>query len=126
MEGPGRVPLTFLPSPCVSLGFPATTEALDEVYRVAGIHPSPERSTAAETAFVLNTKKKTFQTPFNSNNNDNNMCLTSCVSSLVLLWLCALGEELRGKISVRKNKKDPRSLLVTFDLRDRKLTYSLQ
>uniref|UniRef100_A0A3Q4AWY7 type I protein arginine methyltransferase n=1 Tax=Mola mola TaxID=94237 RepID=A0A3Q4AWY7_MOLML len=36
------------------------------------------------------------------------------------------GEELRGKITVRKNKKDPRSLLVTFDLRDRKLTYSLQ
>uniref|UniRef100_A0A671VLK9 type I protein arginine methyltransferase n=1 Tax=Sparus aurata TaxID=8175 RepID=A0A671VLK9_SPAAU len=36
------------------------------------------------------------------------------------------GEELKGKITVRKNKKDPRSLLVTFDLRDRKLTYSLQ
>ncbi|XP_071771485.1 protein arginine N-methyltransferase 3 [Centroberyx gerrardi] len=36
------------------------------------------------------------------------------------------GEELRGKITVRKNKKDPRSLLVTFDLRDRKQTYSLQ
>ncbi|CAF99968.1 unnamed protein product, partial [Tetraodon nigroviridis] len=36
------------------------------------------------------------------------------------------GEELQGKITVRKNKKDPRSLLVTFDLRDRKLTYSLQ
>ncbi|XP_033481287.2 protein arginine N-methyltransferase 3 [Epinephelus lanceolatus] len=36
------------------------------------------------------------------------------------------GEELRGKITVRKNKKDPRSLFVTFDLRDRKLTYSLQ
>ncbi|XP_012726240.2 protein arginine N-methyltransferase 3 [Fundulus heteroclitus] len=36
------------------------------------------------------------------------------------------GEELRGKISVRKNKKDPRSLLVTFDLPDRKQTYSLQ
>ncbi|KAM4603038.1 protein arginine N-methyltransferase 3 [Polymixia lowei] len=36
------------------------------------------------------------------------------------------GEELRGKITVRKNKKDPRSLLVTFDLRDRKRTYSLQ
>ncbi|XP_022066110.1 protein arginine N-methyltransferase 3 [Acanthochromis polyacanthus] len=36
------------------------------------------------------------------------------------------GEELKGKISVRKNKKDPRSLLVTFDLQDRKQTYSLQ
>ncbi|XP_041843325.1 protein arginine N-methyltransferase 3 [Melanotaenia boesemani] len=36
------------------------------------------------------------------------------------------GEELQGKISVRKNKKDPRSLLVTIDLRDRKQTYSLQ
>uniref|UniRef100_A0A8C9YVU0 Protein arginine N-methyltransferase 3 n=1 Tax=Sander lucioperca TaxID=283035 RepID=A0A8C9YVU0_SANLU len=36
------------------------------------------------------------------------------------------GEELQGKITVRKNKKDPRSLLVTFDFGDRKLTYSLQ
>ncbi|XP_042342948.1 protein arginine N-methyltransferase 3 [Plectropomus leopardus] len=36
------------------------------------------------------------------------------------------GEELKGKITVRKNKKDPRSLFVTFDLRDRKQTYSLQ
>ncbi|XP_058486328.1 protein arginine N-methyltransferase 3 [Solea solea] len=36
------------------------------------------------------------------------------------------GEELHGKITVRKNKKDPRSLLVTFELRDRKQTYSLQ
>ncbi|XP_054470652.1 protein arginine N-methyltransferase 3 isoform X2 [Anoplopoma fimbria] len=36
------------------------------------------------------------------------------------------GEELRGKITVRKNKKDPRSLWVTFDLGDRKQTYSLQ
>ncbi|XP_034725079.1 protein arginine N-methyltransferase 3 isoform X2 [Etheostoma cragini] len=36
------------------------------------------------------------------------------------------GEELRGKIIVRKNKKDPRSLLVTFVFGDRKLTYSLQ
>ncbi|KAM4743818.1 LOW QUALITY PROTEIN: protein arginine N-methyltransferase 3 [Anableps anableps] len=36
------------------------------------------------------------------------------------------GEELRGKITVRKNKKDPRSLFVTFDLPDRKQTYSLQ
>ncbi|KAI3377355.1 hypothetical protein L3Q82_008559, partial [Scortum barcoo] len=36
------------------------------------------------------------------------------------------GEELQGKITVRKNKKDPRSLLVTFELRDRKLTYGLQ
>lgn len=36
------------------------------------------------------------------------------------------GEELQGRITVRKNKKDPRSLLVTLDVRDRKLTYSLQ
>ncbi|XP_030579979.1 protein arginine N-methyltransferase 3 [Archocentrus centrarchus] len=36
------------------------------------------------------------------------------------------GEELQGKITVRKNKKDPRSLWVTFELRDRKQTYSLQ
>ncbi|XP_069021752.1 protein arginine N-methyltransferase 3 [Embiotoca jacksoni] len=36
------------------------------------------------------------------------------------------GEELKGKITVRKHKRDPRSLLVTFELRDRKLTYGLQ
>uniref|UniRef100_A0A3P9JXS6 Protein arginine N-methyltransferase 3 n=2 Tax=Oryzias latipes TaxID=8090 RepID=A0A3P9JXS6_ORYLA len=36
------------------------------------------------------------------------------------------GEELQGKILVRKNKKDPRALWVTIDLRDRKQTYSLQ
>ncbi|XP_062327725.1 protein arginine N-methyltransferase 3 [Osmerus eperlanus] len=36
------------------------------------------------------------------------------------------GEELRGKVTVRKNRKDPRSLLVTFELQDRKQTYSLQ
>ncbi|XP_047437520.1 protein arginine N-methyltransferase 3 [Mugil cephalus] len=36
------------------------------------------------------------------------------------------GDELKGKITVRKNKKDPRSLLVTFDFGDRKQTYSLQ
>uniref|UniRef100_A0A8D3A6X3 Protein arginine N-methyltransferase 3 n=1 Tax=Scophthalmus maximus TaxID=52904 RepID=A0A8D3A6X3_SCOMX len=36
------------------------------------------------------------------------------------------GEELQGKITVRKNKKDPRSLLVTLELRDRKQTYLLQ
>ncbi|XP_077375539.1 protein arginine N-methyltransferase 3 isoform X2 [Festucalex cinctus] len=36
------------------------------------------------------------------------------------------GEELRGKITLRKNKKDPRSLLVTFELRDRKMTYNVQ
>ncbi|XP_060924326.1 protein arginine N-methyltransferase 3 [Limanda limanda] len=35
------------------------------------------------------------------------------------------GEELQGKINVRKNKKDPRSLLVTLELRDRKQNYSL-
>ncbi|XP_057691675.1 protein arginine N-methyltransferase 3 [Corythoichthys intestinalis] len=36
------------------------------------------------------------------------------------------GEELQGKITVCKNKKDPRSLFVTFDLRDKKLTYCVQ
>ncbi|XP_017282208.1 protein arginine N-methyltransferase 3 [Kryptolebias marmoratus] len=36
------------------------------------------------------------------------------------------GEELQGKITVRKNRKDPRSLFVTLDLGDRKQTYSLQ
>ncbi|KAK5874364.1 hypothetical protein PBY51_019313 [Eleginops maclovinus] len=36
------------------------------------------------------------------------------------------GEELQGKVTVRKNKKDPRSLFVTFEIQDRKLTYSLQ
>ncbi|KAM9766083.1 protein arginine N-methyltransferase 3 [Menidia menidia] len=36
------------------------------------------------------------------------------------------GEDLQGKITVRKNKKDPRSLFVTLNLRDRKQTYSLQ
>ncbi|XP_044000494.1 protein arginine N-methyltransferase 3 isoform X2 [Gambusia affinis] len=36
------------------------------------------------------------------------------------------GEELKGNITVRKNKKDPRSLFVTFDLPGRKQTYNLQ
>ncbi|XP_028294892.1 protein arginine N-methyltransferase 3-like [Gouania willdenowi] len=36
------------------------------------------------------------------------------------------GEELSGTITVRKNKKDPRSLFVTLKLGDRKQTYSLQ
>ncbi|XP_056268600.1 protein arginine N-methyltransferase 3 [Pseudoliparis swirei] len=36
------------------------------------------------------------------------------------------GEELQGKISVCKNKKDPRALWVTFDLPDGKHTYNLQ
>uniref|UniRef100_A0A8C7CLM6 type I protein arginine methyltransferase n=1 Tax=Oncorhynchus kisutch TaxID=8019 RepID=A0A8C7CLM6_ONCKI len=36
------------------------------------------------------------------------------------------GEELHGRITVRKNKKDPRSLFITFDLHDMKQTYSLQ
>uniref|UniRef100_A0A4W5PTA6 Protein arginine methyltransferase 3 n=1 Tax=Hucho hucho TaxID=62062 RepID=A0A4W5PTA6_9TELE len=34
--------------------------------------------------------------------------------------------ELRGRITVRKNKKNPRSLFITFDLHARKQTYSLQ
>ncbi|XP_056134756.1 protein arginine N-methyltransferase 3 isoform X2 [Lampris incognitus] len=36
------------------------------------------------------------------------------------------GEELKGRITVRKNRKDPRSLLVTFDLPDWRQTYSVQ
>ncbi|XP_053722683.1 protein arginine N-methyltransferase 3 [Synchiropus splendidus] len=36
------------------------------------------------------------------------------------------GEEVQGKLTVRKNKKDPRSLLVTLELKDVKQTYSLQ
>lgn len=36
------------------------------------------------------------------------------------------GEELQGKLTVRKNKKDPRSLFVTLELKDLKQTYSLQ
>ncbi|XP_055010363.1 protein arginine N-methyltransferase 3-like [Boleophthalmus pectinirostris] len=40
--------------------------------------------------------------------------------------LCFLGEELKGKIAVRKNQKDPRSLLISIQLPDRKLHYSLQ
>uniref|UniRef100_A0A3B4B5M1 type I protein arginine methyltransferase n=1 Tax=Periophthalmus magnuspinnatus TaxID=409849 RepID=A0A3B4B5M1_9GOBI len=40
--------------------------------------------------------------------------------------LLSTGEELKGKIMVRKNKKDPRSLLISIELPDRKLHYSLQ
>uniref|UniRef100_A0A8C6SNJ4 type I protein arginine methyltransferase n=1 Tax=Neogobius melanostomus TaxID=47308 RepID=A0A8C6SNJ4_9GOBI len=36
------------------------------------------------------------------------------------------GEELKGRISVHKNRKDPRSLLIRLELRDRRLHYSLQ
>ncbi|KAJ7986198.1 hypothetical protein DPEC_G00348300 [Dallia pectoralis] len=36
------------------------------------------------------------------------------------------GEELQGKITIRKNRKDPRSLFITFDLRDKRQTYTLQ
>ncbi|KAM4592573.1 protein arginine N-methyltransferase 3 [Odontesthes bonariensis] len=36
------------------------------------------------------------------------------------------GEELQGKITVRKNKRDPRSLFVTLNIGDRKQTYGLQ
>ncbi|XP_030621704.1 protein arginine N-methyltransferase 3 [Chanos chanos] len=36
------------------------------------------------------------------------------------------GEELPGQITVRKNKKDPRSLLVTLAVADRKQSYSVQ
>uniref|UniRef100_A0A8C8SPL5 type I protein arginine methyltransferase n=1 Tax=Pelusios castaneus TaxID=367368 RepID=A0A8C8SPL5_9SAUR len=36
------------------------------------------------------------------------------------------GEALRGKISVLKNKKDPRSLIITLSVNNTKQTYSLQ
>ncbi|KAL2089070.1 hypothetical protein ACEWY4_015969 [Coilia grayii] len=36
------------------------------------------------------------------------------------------GEDLAGKITVRKNRKDPRALIVTLDIANRKQTYSLQ
>ncbi|XP_042693208.1 protein arginine N-methyltransferase 3 isoform X2 [Centrocercus urophasianus] len=36
------------------------------------------------------------------------------------------GEALRGKITVRKNRKDPRSLVITLLVKDVKQTYSLQ
>lgn len=48
---------------------------------------------------------------------------SNCINTL---FPVLLGEELQGKIAVRKNKKDPRSLLVTLELQDRKQTYSLQ
>ncbi|KAG9335588.1 hypothetical protein JZ751_004426 [Albula glossodonta] len=43
---------------------------------------------------------------------------------------CALkirqGENLQGKITVCKNRKDPRALLVSLTIRDVKQTYSIQ
>uniref|UniRef100_A0A8C0UDQ9 Protein arginine N-methyltransferase 3 n=1 Tax=Cyanistes caeruleus TaxID=156563 RepID=A0A8C0UDQ9_CYACU len=36
------------------------------------------------------------------------------------------GEALRGKITVRKNRKDPRSLFITLSVKDAQQTYSLQ
>ncbi|XP_048340881.1 protein arginine N-methyltransferase 3 isoform X2 [Sphaerodactylus townsendi] len=36
------------------------------------------------------------------------------------------GEELKGKIIIRKNRKDPRSLIITLSVKDVKQTYSLQ
>ncbi|XP_062432502.1 protein arginine N-methyltransferase 3 isoform X3 [Rhea pennata] len=36
------------------------------------------------------------------------------------------GEDLRGKITVCKNRKDPRSLFITLSVKDAKQTYSLQ
>ncbi|XP_030906130.2 protein arginine N-methyltransferase 3 isoform X2 [Melopsittacus undulatus] len=36
------------------------------------------------------------------------------------------GEALRGKITVRKNRKDPRSLFITLSMKDTQQTYSLQ
>jgi hypothetical protein len=46
--------------------------------------------------------------------------------STLFLTSLSLGEELQGMIKVIKNKKDPRSLLVTLSLRDRRQTYMLQ
>ena len=46
--------------------------------------------------------------------------------STLFLTSLSLGEELQGTIKVIKNKKDPRSLLVTLSLRDRRQTYMLQ
>ncbi|XP_009332862.1 PREDICTED: protein arginine N-methyltransferase 3 [Pygoscelis adeliae] len=36
------------------------------------------------------------------------------------------GEALRGKVTVRKNRKDPRSLFITLSVKDTQQTYSLQ
>ncbi|XP_032918021.1 protein arginine N-methyltransferase 3 isoform X1 [Catharus ustulatus] len=36
------------------------------------------------------------------------------------------GEALRGRITVRKNRKDPRSLFITLSVKDTQQTYSLQ
>ncbi|XP_054827981.1 protein arginine N-methyltransferase 3 isoform X3 [Eublepharis macularius] len=36
------------------------------------------------------------------------------------------GEELKGKITIHKNRKDPRSLIITLSVKDVKQTYSLQ
>nr|XP_056707903.1 protein arginine N-methyltransferase 3 [Euleptes europaea] len=36
------------------------------------------------------------------------------------------GEELKGKITLCKNRKDPRSLIITLSVKDMKQTYSLQ
>lgn len=36
------------------------------------------------------------------------------------------GEAVRGKIAVRKNRKDPRSLFITLSVKDTQQTYSLQ
>ena len=49
-----------------------------------------------------------------------------CGDSPLFLTFPSAGEELQGTIRVIKNKKDPRSLLVTLSLRDRKQTYMLQ
>ncbi|XP_053128692.1 protein arginine N-methyltransferase 3 isoform X2 [Hemicordylus capensis] len=36
------------------------------------------------------------------------------------------GEELKGRITIHKNRKDPRSLIITLSIKDMKQTYSLQ
>lgn len=55
---------------------------------------------------------------------------TGCYVHNSLFSLCALpffvGEALKGKITVHKNKKDPRSLIVTLTLNNSTQTYGLQ
>uniref|UniRef100_A0A673HLU3 type I protein arginine methyltransferase n=1 Tax=Sinocyclocheilus rhinocerous TaxID=307959 RepID=A0A673HLU3_9TELE len=51
------------------------------------------------------------------------ICVKSCFP--LSIFPCA-GEELPGQITVHKNRKDPRALLITLDIAGRKQTYSLQ
>lgn len=55
------------------------------------------------------------------------MKIHSCQILFFPLYIfpCA-GEELPGQITVHKNRKDPRALLITLDIAGRKQNYSLQ